>query len=135
MKNFLVVLSLFATVSALACPNYSGKYIDEDGEVFTMNQTDCVTVSWTDTEGTKQFIADGSEHVMKAEGRITAYATATMLATKMKVKVRMDYGGIEIPDGYPDQFDLEFFLDKKQNLVEKIQYSGKTEYLTYLKQP
>ncbi len=132
---FFVQLFLSFNLIALECPNFSGQYKTEESEVFTMIQNDCTTVRWIDDVGEKYFKADGEWHFMHEEGGIKAHSRSRFAPDTLYVEVKMDYGAIEIPEGYPDFFRLEFRLNRNGHLVETIRYGDTTQIQTFRKFP
>jgi hypothetical protein len=120
MKTLLVLASLTFSVSALACPNISGSFYDDENETtVTITQDKCVSTTWSDADGKVLMLADGVERVLEKEGDMTAYAKVSFTDEDFIVDIRMDYAGHNDMD-LPDQWITSYRIDKYNNLVEKI---------------
>lgn len=134
----IILLSLFFTYKAWAtCPNLTGVYFDaEDNLERTITQSDCLETVWKDETGTSVLIADGIERVLQQEKEMIAYATVFFKDNELAVNIRMDWGKYKDWD-LPARWETSYFIDNKNNLIEKIiPYSkegeaGGTEYITF----
>lgn len=131
MKSFLTLLLLIASASSFACPDISGTFKDEDGEVVTIAQTKCEQIKWIDEDPTTAdvLIADNVERVVEQEGDNIAYGKARFTDKDFVLELRVVYGK-NAPADWPTHYLTSYRIDKNNNLVEKIESTLGTEYVT-----
>jgi len=132
MKTFLA-FSIFAlSLSTYACPDISGTFKDEDGEVFTIVQNKCEKLEWIDEDPTtaSTIIADNVERIVEQEGENIAYGKARFTEKDFVLELRVVYGK-GVPADWPTHFLTSYRIDKYNNLVEKIESASGTDYVTF----
>lgn len=132
MKSFLALSFFIFSMTASACPDISGTFRDEDGEVFTIAQKKCEGLEWIDEDPStvSQLIADNVERVVEQEGGNVAYGKARFTEKDFVLELRVVYAG-NVPEDWPTYYLTTYRIDKYNNLVEKIESSQGTEYVTY----
>jgi hypothetical protein len=127
----LIALSIFVfSFSTFACPDISGSFLDEDGETITIAQTKCESLNWSDSESTTKLIADNAERVVEQEGDNVAYGKARFTDKDFVLELRVVYGK-NAPSDWPTHFLTSYRIDKYNNMVEKIESSQGTSYVTF----
>ena len=137
MKKLILFSFLFTCKAWATCPNLTGIYFDaEENLERTITQSDCLETVWKDEAGTSVLIADGVERILQQEKDMIAYGTVFFRAQELVVDIRMDWGKYK-DWNLPARWETSYFIDKKNNLVEKIipydkeGEAGATEYITF----
>lgn len=138
MKKMISLLCFLYTFNSWAiCPNLEGVFYDASENLErTITQTSCIETVWKDQTGTTVLIADKIERVLQQDKDMIAYATTYFTNTEFIVDIRMDWGKYKEWD-LPARWLTSYFIDKKNNLVEKIVAfdkegnSGSVEYITF----
>lgn len=133
-----LVFSLLVTFKAWgSCPNLSGVFYDAQEDLErTITQENCLESFWKDKTGESVLIADGVERVLQQEKDMIAYAKVYFKDNELKVDIRMDWGKYK-DWNLPARWETSYFIDKRNNLVERIipydkdGHSGSTEYITF----
>lgn len=128
MKTIFVLALTLVSLQAFACPNISGAFRDEDGNVLTITQNKCESTTWSDGDGSTTLIADNVERVVQQEGDDVAYGKARFTNTDFVLELRVVF---KIPNNYPTNILTSYRVDKFNNLVEKIESSEGTSYVTF----
>lgn len=129
MKILTLVLFLFS-LNAWACPDLSGTFKDEDGNLITIVQKQCEQTVWSDAESSTTLIADNVERVVEQEGDNIAYGKARFTDLDFVLELRVVYSG-SVPDTFPTYFLTSYRIDKYKNMVEKIESSQGVSYVTF----
>lgn len=130
MKSIFALLFLTFSLSSYACPNISGSFQDEDGEVITIVQTKCEKLDWKDDDVMTVLLADNVERVVEREGDNVAYGKARFTDKDFVLELRVVYGK-NSPEDWPTHFLTSYRIDKNNNLVEKVESSQGTSYITF----
>lgn len=132
MKSFLTLFFLFLSFSSYACPDISGTFRDEDGELVTIFQTGCEKLDWIDEDPTtvSVLLADNVERVVEQEGGNVAYGKASFTEKEFVLELRVVYAG-DVPSEWPTHYLTSYRIDKYNNLVEKIESTQGTDYVTF----
>jgi hypothetical protein len=133
MKLLLAFIALTFSLNTFACPDISGTFKDEDGELLTIVQTACSQLVWTDSESSTTLIADGVERIVEQDGKNVAYGKSSFTKTDFILDLRVVYGS-SVPTDYPTHFLTSYRIDKYNNLVEKIESTQGTSYVTFRRQ-
>jgi len=126
------LILMFMTFSLLACPDFSGHYRDEDNEIFELKQSDCTKLEWVQPGSQKLIIIDGKEHEIEREDEVVIYAAALFENQFLKLQMRIDWGSQDSGD-LPKNFIVDYYLDRKGNLIEKQNFGQSYQLNTYLR--
>lgn len=132
MKTLLALAIFALALSAYACPDISGTFKDEDDEIVTIVQSKCEKLEWKDEDPTtaSTIIADNVERIVEQEGENTAYGKARFTEKNFILELRVVYGK-GAPADWPTHFLTSYRIDKYNNLVEKIESTLGTDYVTF----
>lgn len=133
MKTILA-FSIFAlSLTAYACPNISGTFKDEDDELITIVQTKCQKLEWIDEDPSTAslLIADNIERVIEQEGENIVYGKARFTEKDFVLELRVVYEKGVLAEDWPTHFLTSYRIDKYNNLVEKIESTLGTNYVTF----
>lgn len=132
MKTIVTIGAFLISLQAFACPNISGTFKDEDGELITIVQTKCEKLEWIDEDPTTTsiLIADNVERAVEQEGENIAYGKARFTEKDFVLELRVVYAK-GAPADWPTHFLTSYRIDKYNNLVEKIESTLGTDYVTF----
>lgn len=132
MKSFLALFILSLCSVSYACPDISGTYSDEDGELVTIAQTGCEKLNWMDADVStaETLIADNVERIVEQEGKNVAYGKARFTQNDFVLELRVVYSS-DVPADWPVHYVTSYRIDKHNNLLEKIESTQGTEYVTF----
>lgn len=130
MKTIFAFSLCVLSFSVFACSNISGKFQDEDGEVITIVQTNCEKLDWKDDDNNTTLFADNVERVVEQERDNVAYGKARFTDQDFVLELRVVYSK-NAPSDWPTHFLTSYRIDKYNNLVEKIESTQGTSYVTF----
>jgi hypothetical protein len=130
MKTIIAIIFSLVSLQALACPNISGTFKDEDDNSLIIVQTKCEQLKWSDSEGSTNLITDNVERVVEKDGDNIAYGQARFTNTDFVLELRVVYSG-SVPEDFPTHFLTSYRIDKFNNMVEKIESTQGTSYVTF----
>jgi hypothetical protein len=130
LKIFFTLFLTLLSLNLMACPNISGTFIDEDDNLLTIKQSNCEQLLWSAADGETTLIADNSERIVEQDGKNVAYGKARFSDNQFILELRVVYAG-KVPDDLPTYFLTSYRIDKYNNLVEKIESSLGTNYVTF----
>jgi hypothetical protein len=128
-KIMLFFLALFS-LQAIACPDLTGTYKDEDDNIISITQTNCEKTIWSDSESSTTLIADNIERVVQQEGGNIAYGKARFTDVDFILELRAVYSG-NVPTDFPTHFITSYRIDKSRNMVEKVESTQGISYVTF----
>lgn len=92
MKTLLALgFSLFATVS-MACTDFSGAYrSQEDGDVYTLQQSGCESITSNSSDGTSTIITDGQYRLNEEDENVRILTAATFIGANLTLDSKIEY--------------------------------------------
>lgn len=129
MKNLFFIMAALFSSQLLACPNFTGEYVNEEfGTYYSISQDDCQAIQFHYDEGTIEAIIDGTDHltsdydVIVEDGVVLANIKTfenwsfkgNKLITIQKSKTTYPSGSIDMDKG-----QTETYLNKNNDLVTK----------------
>lgn len=122
MKLLLAIsLSLFTT-AALACTNFSGKYKNEQNEVYTVSQSGCASVTLVSSEGTQTILADGVRRVTEENAEVRVSTAASFIGANLTLNHLLELKvplPPEVPPTAVPKTILEVYVkDARGNIVQ-----------------
>jgi hypothetical protein len=130
MKTIIAITLTLLSLQVLACPDLTGTFKDEDDNLLTISQAKCEQTVWSDSEESTTLIADNVERVVEKEGDNVAYGKARFTNTDFVLELRVVYSG-SVPDDFPTHFLTSYRIDKFNNMVEKVESTQGTSYVTF----
>lgn len=125
MKFLLALcLSMFAT-AAIACTDFSGRYRDEELEVYTIEQSGCSSVTYVEDNGERStFIVDGQYRLSDEDDEVKVYTAANFVGVTIVFDSKMEYKQ-PFPDDVPEEAiprtsKIIYSKDTNGNLVSII---------------
>lgn len=125
MKFLLAIcISMFAT-AAIACTDFSGRYRDEELEVYTIEQSGCSSVTYIEDSGERStFLVDGQYRLSDEDDEVRVYTAANFVGPTIVFDSKMEYKQ-PFPDDVPEEAiprtsKLIYFKDANGNLVNVI---------------
>lgn len=127
MKTILAISFALFSFATMACPNFSGEFVNEEfGTYYSVAQDGCETISYVYDEGTVNRAIDGKESlineydVVVEEGKVLAHVAIyesnewrkDKLITKQRSETTYTSGGVDRDSGWS-----ESFLNKNSDLV------------------
>jgi len=127
MKTIVTIGAFLFSLQALACPNLSGEYFNEDfGTYYSIEQNGCETISYLYDEGIVEKPIDGKEYlfseydIIVEEGKVLAHVAIfesnewkkAKLLTKQRSETTYTSGGVDRDSGWS-----ESYLNKATDLV------------------
>jgi len=142
MKFFILVSSLFVGSLSLACPNFSGKYVDinDSTDSFTWNQIGCeslnVTFTTVDSNGQTvthniNIVIDGKLHKIETENPYYDSYIAQHFSDNDMIMVETDILKTPNANYTPvDNITYKYSLDSQGNLIATGGYFDTNNSLT-----
>lgn len=92
MKILLALcISMFAT-GAFACTDFSGKYINTELEVYTVEQSGCESVTYIEDDGDRKiYIADGEYRLTEDDEDIRIYTATNFIGDNITLDSKIEY--------------------------------------------
>lgn len=125
MKFLLAVcISMFAT-AAMACTDFTGKYRDDDMDVYTIEQSGCEQVTYVEDDGDREtFIIDGQYRVTDEEDGVRILTAGNFVDATLVFDSKIEYLQPlppEVPEtSIPRTTKLVYSLDASGNLVGTV---------------
>lgn len=125
MKLLLAVcFSMFAT-AAMACTDFSGKYRDEEMEVYTIEQSGCESITYIEDDGDREVIlVDGQYRVSDEDDDVRILTAANFIDDNITFDSKIEYLKPlppEVPEAsIPRTSKLVYTKDASGNLVGVI---------------
>lgn len=121
MKVLLALcLSLFAS-AALACTDFTGKYKNEQNEIYTVSQSACASVTVTGTEGAGTVITDGQFRLSEENEDVKVLTAAAFIGANLTLDHRIQYKKPLPPEVPPTSIPVKilevYVKDARGNVV------------------
>jgi hypothetical protein len=126
MKKFvLLAFSLFSSVT-LACTDFSGKYVTNVNETYSLTQNGCKSIQFFDDTESVLMIIDGQEYFIKefdiqGEGddqniNVKIYATGSFIGERLVQSIRLS---AQYTNGTQSNniYQSEIFLNQNRDIV------------------
>lgn len=125
MKFLLAIcISMFAT-AAIACTDFSGRYRDEEMEVYTIEQSGCSSVTYIEDDGERStFLVDGQYRLSDEDDEVKVYTAANFVGATIVFDSKMEYKQ-PFPDDVPEETiprtsKIIYSKDSYGNLISMI---------------
>lgn len=103
MKLLLVLcFSLFTSV-VMACTDFTGSYRDGEGHIAQIKQSGCVSLTFTNHEGSGAYITDGQLRVSHEDAEIKVLTSAAFVGAALNIESRLQYKQ-PMPPEMPTQY-------------------------------
>ncbi len=121
MKVLLALcLSLF-TSAALACTDFTGRYKNEQNEIYTVAQSACASLTVTNSEGTQTIITDGQYRLFDENEDVRILTAATFVGANLTLDHRFEYKRPLPPEVPPSAIPLKmldvYVKDARGNVI------------------
>lgn len=91
MKVLLALcLSLFTT-AALACTDFTGRYKNEQNEIYSVSQSACASVTVTDSDGAQTILTDGQYRLSEENEDLRVLTAAAFVGLSLTLDHRFEY--------------------------------------------
>nr|BDT26810.1 hypothetical protein BHI3_02760 [Bacteriovorax sp. HI3] len=94
MKVVLALcLSLFTFFSsaAFACTDFTGRYKNEQNEIYTVSQSACASVTVTGSDGSDTIITDGQFRLSEENEDVRVFTAAAFIGVNLTLNHRIEY--------------------------------------------
>lgn len=91
MKKLVLMAGVLLSVSAFACPDLSGSYVDKNGESVILSQKGCEEVSVLSRPLTHTLILDNQYTVVQDDQDTRAFGRGAFQAQELVLEVKVEY--------------------------------------------